>query len=113
MTSEAGVLRSAGSLADVARAAARAAAVALPSDRTSDEASDPATLAAADELRNLATVGAALAAAAAARTESRGAHARTDFPDTDPAPARPLRPRRPCGGLTPADARFPQQFRGF
>ena len=59
--------------------------MALPSDRTSDEAPDPATLAAADELRNLATVGAALAAAAAARTESRGAHARTDFPDTDPA----------------------------
>jgi L-aspartate oxidase len=84
MTSEAGVLRSAGSLADVARAAGWAAAVALPSDRTSDEAPDPATLAAADELRNLATVGAALAAAAAARTESRGAHARTDFPDTDP-----------------------------
>jgi aspartate oxidase len=85
MTAEAGVLRSAGSLADVARAAGWAAAVALPSDRTSDEAPDPATFAAADELRNLATVGAALAAAAAARTESRGAHARTDFPDTDPA----------------------------
>ena len=85
MTSEAGVLRSAGSLADVARAAGRAAAVALAVRPHQREAPDPATVAAADELRNLATVGAALAAAAAARTESRGAHARTDFPDTDPA----------------------------
>jgi L-aspartate oxidase len=85
MTSEAGVLRSAASLADVARAAGDAAAVALASDRATDGAPDPATVAAADELRNLATVGAALAAAAAARTESRGAHARTDFPETDPA----------------------------
>jgi L-aspartate oxidase len=71
MTAEAGVLRSAGSLARAADAADRAAAVA---ERLDD-----------DELRNLATVGAALAAGAQARTESRGAHARTDFPQLDPA----------------------------
>ncbi len=71
MTAEAGVLRSAASLRRAAGAAAVAAALA-------DEAD-------ADELRNLATVGAALAAGALARTESRGAHARTDFPDTDAA----------------------------
>ena len=71
MTSEAGVLRSSSSLGRAAEAADRAAAVA---DWLDD-----------DELRNLATVGAALAAGALARTESRGAHARTDFPDLDPA----------------------------
>ena len=71
MTADAGVLRSAASLRRAAGAAAVAAALA-------DEAD-------ADELRNLATVGAALAAGALARTESRGAHARTDFPDTDVA----------------------------
>jgi L-aspartate oxidase len=40
------------------------------------------------EVRNLATVGAALVAAAAAREESRGCHTRTDFPETVPALAR-------------------------
>lgn len=35
------------------------------------------------ENRNLATIGLIAATAALARTESRGAHARTDFPDTD------------------------------
>jgi L-aspartate oxidase len=34
------------------------------------------------EVRNLLTVGAALVAAAAARTETRGCHARIDYPDT-------------------------------
>jgi L-aspartate oxidase len=36
------------------------------------------------ELRNLATVGRALCAGALAREESRGAHTRSDFPDTRP-----------------------------
>ncbi|HET7653637.1 MAG TPA: hypothetical protein VFK42_11415, partial [Acidimicrobiales bacterium] len=37
-----------------------------------------------DENRNLLTVAHALLAAADARTETRGAHARTDHPQTDP-----------------------------
>jgi L-aspartate oxidase len=40
------------------------------------------------EVRNLATVGAGLVAAAIAREESRGCHTRTDFPETSPALAR-------------------------
>jgi L-aspartate oxidase len=40
--------------------------------------------AAAAELPNLAAVAAATVAAATARTESRGAHARSDHPDTSP-----------------------------
>src|SRR5690606_21545378 len=36
------------------------------------------------ELHNLATVGRAMVAAAARRTESRAAHTRDDFPDLDP-----------------------------
>ena len=35
------------------------------------------------ENRNLAAIGLIAATAALARTESRGAHARTEFPDTD------------------------------
>jgi len=42
------------------------------------------------ELRNLATVGQALVAAATARQESRGCHTRTDFPDASPDLARRL-----------------------
>jgi L-aspartate oxidase len=40
------------------------------------------------EVRNLATVAAALVAAATAREESRGCHTRTDFASTSPALAR-------------------------
>ena len=71
LTADAGVMRSAESLTRAARAAAAAVLLA--------EAADD------DELRNLAAVGVALAAGALARTESRGAHARTDHPATDPA----------------------------
>src|SRR5205823_3906755 len=71
MTEGAGVLRSATSLAEV-----DAALRTVPLD-------DP-------EVANLVTVGAALVAAATAREESRGAHTRTDFPETDPAFRRRL-----------------------
>jgi L-aspartate oxidase len=66
MTVNAGVLRSAESLA--------VAAAACDGQVAGD---DPA----AWELRNLALVGRALCAAAAAREESRGCHTRRDFPD--------------------------------
>ncbi|MFZ7086945.1 L-aspartate oxidase [Curtobacterium sp. RRHDQ10] len=42
------------------------------------------------EDQNLLQLAGLVALAAAARTESRGAHARTDHPDADPAQARPL-----------------------
>jgi len=67
MTTGAGVVRTAGSL-DLAREA-----LAVPAGDTP----------AAHEVRNLATVGAALVRAALARTESRGNHWRSDHPQTD------------------------------
>jgi L-aspartate oxidase len=67
MTEGAGVLRSATSLAQTAQAV-----------RDLPAADDR-------ELANLRTVGLALLAAATAREESRGAHTRTDFPDTSTA----------------------------
>jgi L-aspartate oxidase len=42
------------------------------------------------EVRNLAEIARVLVAAATARTESRGCHARVDHPDTDPAQCRRL-----------------------
>jgi L-aspartate oxidase len=74
MTFDAGVLRSAASLG---RAAAELEAVAV-------ELGAPTTPA-GWEVANLCAVGAALVGAAALRTESRGAHARGDFADLDPA----------------------------
>jgi succinate dehydrogenase/fumarate reductase flavoprotein subunit len=44
----------------------------------------------AGELGNLVQLADALLASARARTESRGAHARREFPDTDPAWRRRL-----------------------
>jgi len=74
MTLDAGVLRTAESLGTAEQALE---AVGCP----------PAGSAIATELEllNLLDVGRALLAAATARQESRGAHARRDFPDTDPA----------------------------
>jgi L-aspartate oxidase len=71
MTTNAGVLRSAESLADVV--------VALPQFALERPAAPDAY-----ELDNLVTVGCALVAAATAREESRGAHTRTDYPETSP-----------------------------
>ncbi len=68
MTADAGVLRSADSLA-----------------RAEQSARATLTTASDAEVRNLATVALGLLAAATARTESRGCHTRTDHPDTDPA----------------------------
>lgn len=71
MTEHAGVLRSDESLVEAEESVAR---VAVP---------------AGDEpLASLVTVAEALVQAAIAREESRGAHARTDFPDTDDAEFR-------------------------
>jgi L-aspartate oxidase len=75
MTRGAGVLRDAKSLTGTGEvvAATLAEIDALPAGRPREE------------LRNLATVGWALLAAAQGREESRGCHTREDFPDTDPA----------------------------
>ena len=69
MTENAGVLRSSESLD-------RALAVAQHAAGTAD-----LDTVAGQELLNLATVGAALCTAASARTETRGAHSREDFPE--------------------------------
>jgi L-aspartate oxidase len=74
MTAGAGVLRSAASLAAAGRVADDVLAGA-----TGPTGTDAASL------LNIATVARALALAATERRESRGAHARSDFPDTDPA----------------------------
>jgi L-aspartate oxidase len=79
MSLDAGVLRSAASLDRAAAAVAEAAAVTAA---LSDGNGAPTP--AACELANLVEVGRALCAAATARTESRGAHTRTDFPETSP-----------------------------
>ena len=75
MTRGAGVLRDAASLAETRQVVRSTLGVVdvLPKG------------AAREELRNLATVGTALLAAAEARQESRGCHTRSDFPDTDAA----------------------------
>ena len=48
----------------------------------------PATTRENAELRNLHTVAELIVASALARKESRGAHARTDFPQHDPGPGK-------------------------
>ena len=75
MTRGAGVVRSAESL--------RAARDVV--DETASALGAAATSAGAGELANLLRLADALLDAALARTESRGAHARREYPDTDPA----------------------------
>lgn len=71
MFSNAGVLRDKTSLEEAIEGAITVAQL-----RATDVASA--------EIRNLATLGAAVATAALARTETRGAHTRTDFEEPDP-----------------------------
>ncbi len=71
MTDRVGVLRDADGLAGAAEGIERAL-------------TRPVTDVASAELHNLATLGLAVAAASAARTETRGAHTRTDHADADP-----------------------------
>jgi L-aspartate oxidase len=75
MTVGAGVLRSAASLDETAGVL----------HAVGEATADAAVNAEWSELRNLVDVGEALVASALAREESRGAHTRTDFPDTDAA----------------------------
>jgi L-aspartate oxidase len=77
MTTGAGVVRTASSLA----AAEATVAELAESWRRSTARETPA----GDEVRNLLTVASALLVSAAQRSESRGAHTRADFPRTDPA----------------------------
>ena len=72
LTRDAGVLRDAESLTAAARAVETAWRASQGDGRE------------AEEIRNLATVGLAMVRAAAARQESRGAHARVDFPERRP-----------------------------
>jgi L-aspartate oxidase len=76
MTADAGVLRSAASLARARASATQARGV------TIQGAAGPGEGTARLELANLALVGQALCRAALAREETRGAHARSDFPAT-------------------------------
>ncbi len=89
MTADAGVLRDAGTLA---QAAAALGALAETVDADAPFGCTAAAAVAHHELRNLLAVGLALIAAAAERTESRGAHTRTDHPDRGPARTRLLTP---------------------
>ena len=59
-------------------------------ERTLDRVGTAGVDTAHAEVRNLAEIARVLVAAAIARTESRGTHARTDFPGTDPSQARRL-----------------------
>jgi L-aspartate oxidase len=62
---------------------ARVAAVLADVDRAVE--AEPGADRARREVQSLTRVGAAIAAAAIARTESRGAHSRSDFPASDRA----------------------------
>jgi L-aspartate oxidase len=71
MTTGAGVLRTAASLDETARVVHTVAARSFPGDDTGGR-----------ELQNLTSVALALVGAATSRRESRGAHCRSDYPET-------------------------------
>jgi L-aspartate oxidase len=79
MSRHVGVLRSAGSLAAAAGAVGAIGSSIQPVASAGEHAVTPSVR--AWEATNLLTVATAMIAAAAARTESRGCHRRTDFPD--------------------------------
>jgi L-aspartate oxidase len=89
MTAGAGVVRTAGSLEGASGALAEVA----ESWRRSAERETVA----GDEIRNLLTVGSALLLSAQQRQESRGAHTRADFPETEPGWRCRLVHARPAG----------------
>jgi L-aspartate oxidase len=80
MTAGAGVVRTESSLLRAGEALELIAQGLSP--KSSDDAS---TTVEAGELQNLLTVARALLASAGLRRESRGAHTRADFPETDPS----------------------------
>ncbi|ACZ29388.1 L-aspartate oxidase [Xylanimonas cellulosilytica DSM 15894] len=69
--------------------------------RTDDQTAAAASVRALED-RNLVLLGRAVVAAALARTESRGGHARSDFPAADPAQAVSTTWRLPEHALVPA-----------
>jgi L-aspartate oxidase len=83
MSTDAGVMRSAEGLA--ACAAVIDDTLARIGPTALDAIDGRSVETAAAEVRNLAEIARVLVAAATARTESRGTHARVDFPATDPA----------------------------
>jgi len=91
MTEGAGVVRSATSLA---RAVTAVTSLAARPGPVRDQAGG--------ELVNLTTTAAALLAAAVVRVETRGAHSRSDFPDTDPGWVRRIAVRRGALEILPA-----------
>jgi L-aspartate oxidase len=70
--------------AGVMRTAESLAGARVVIDEVAEALGDPGGSVRAGELANLLQVADALLVAAATRTESRGAHARREFPDTDP-----------------------------
>lgn len=87
MSTDAGVLRNAEGLIRCARVVDETlAAVGGPTLDGAGRRIDTAHV----EVRNLAEIARVLVAAALARTESRGTHARSDFVATDPSQARRL-----------------------
>jgi L-aspartate oxidase len=95
MTDGAGVVRSAGSL-DRAAGAVAGVAAAIGSGPPADRA--------AGEVANLVTTARSVLASATLRTETRGAHARSDYPEPSAAWRCRIVHRGPGGGTVLAPA---------